>query len=160
MAADKVRGILLVDAFGDFGHNPLVVTVGCEITAHDPDNVRQVLEPLAHELSVTAETLLAAGLHVTKETVLPTAVAEVGGKQPHDDASIVGILHHLVSEIKVVRAWRREIARLREGSEPRPGLRWIGTEPVFDQVHDDRVEAASLAVLQVVVDFFVGELRR
>ena len=147
VAAHQMRGILFVDALGDLGNHPLVFLLGSEIAAHDPDDVRQVLESLADESPVLAKTLFAAGLHLSKEAVVSTAVAEIRGKQPHDDAPLVGLFHHFVSEIKVGWVRSREIAHLGKRSQPGPSLGRCRGELVLDQVDDDRVESSPLAVV-------------
>src|SRR5437899_6591576 len=97
----QVLGILLKDALGQFRDGPLVLLGRSKVAAHHPDEVRQVLEALAHKSSVVAKFRFATSLHVLEPALIATTVPEVSREQPNGDTSVVGLLYHVVSKVEV-----------------------------------------------------------
>src|SRR5208282_5208083 len=90
--------------------------------------------------------------------LVTATVAEVGRKQPNDNAVVVGLLHHLAGKVEIGRVRRRKISGFREWSQAGACLGRHVAELVLDQVDDDRVKASFLPVLQVAVDVSVTRL--
>src|SRR5262249_51445087 len=131
-------GIFFTDALGQFGDGPLILFGWSKVTAHHPDEVGQVLKPLARKSSVVVKARFAARLHVRKPALITATVPKVSREQPNGDSSVVGLLRYFVSKIEVIWIGRGEVARLLERHNFGARSGRVGTELVLDQVDDQR----------------------
>src|SRR5262249_17279065 len=140
------------DGFLQRGDGPGIPLRDGVVAADHPDDVGQVLEARADEGAVGLQLTRAAGLDLPEEPFVAAAPSEVRRAEPGRDAALVGPADDFVGESEIRGIRSREITGPGERLDPRAISGWLGGELVFNQVDEDRVEAAPASALEVGLD--------
>jgi hypothetical protein len=150
-------GIVLTDTGCNLPHDVAVRRV--VVTAVRPDDVIEGTIALTKVSPVREQLAVRVRDQVRVPTLAATAVAQIGRHEQHHESEITCAAEYpvRVCEVGVIR--RREISTAREGRRVVEVPRCVTRELVVDEIHQQRVEAACGAILQIQLRILTAEIR-